>query len=87
MMGLVNRIVPKGRALDEAKLANELAAFLSAVCAATACLRSSGSRARQALRLETELDGSDPPGETREGATASPKAPAATGRSRAEPAP
>ena len=73
MMGLANRIVPKGRALDEAKkLANELAAFPQR------CLRSDRlSSYRQwelgladALRLETEL-GLEVirSGETREGAT------------------
>ena len=72
-MGLANRIVPKGRALDEAKqLARELAAFPQR------CLRSDRlSSYRQwelglaeALRLETEL-GMDVirSGETREGAT------------------
>ena len=73
MMGLANRLVAKGHALDEAKkLARELAAFPQR------CLRSDRlSSYRQwelgledALRLETEL-GMDVirSGETREGAT------------------
>jgi enoyl-CoA hydratase len=73
MMGLANRLVPKGRALDESLvLARQLAAFPQR------CLRSDRlSSYRQwelplndALRLETEL-GMDVirSGETREGAT------------------
>src|SRR5262245_53699233 len=73
MMGLANRIVPKGRALEEAKkLAHDLAAFPQR------CLRSDRlSSYRQwelglpeALRLETEL-GLEVirSGETREGAS------------------
>jgi len=72
-MGLANRLVPKGRALEEAKtLAGQLAAFPQR------CMRSDRLSAyrqwelplEQALRLETEL-GMDVirSGETREGAT------------------
>jgi enoyl-CoA hydratase len=73
MMGLANRLVPKGKALEEAKsLARQLAAFPQR------CMRSDrlssyrqwGLSIPDALRLETEL-GMDVirSGETREGAT------------------
>ena len=73
MMGLANRLVPKGRALEEAKLlARQLAGFPQR------CLRSDRISAYrqwelpldQALRLETELGVETiRSGETREGAT------------------